>query len=244
MESVWALAFLIFFGAMVLRAAAPSSRKRPTWRRRPDTPPSEIVRNEVADYRPKGSLFTDAEGRFLRVLDEAVGVDHRVFAKVRVADLLAVGRVDDNAAWQRAFNQISAKHVDFVVCARDTLRIVAAVELDDRSHDAPDRQRRDAFLERAFAVADVRLARVPVRGTYEAAEVRALVLGHAVASAPVVAREADAAPEDTGVRRCHACGSPMKLRTAQRGADGVQEFYVCSDAPRCRVRYASRDASA
>jgi hypothetical protein len=243
-ESVWALAFLIFFGAMVLRALAPSSTKRPTRQRRPEPLGHEMARNDVADYRPKGSLFTDAEARFLRVLDEALGDDHRVFAKVRVADLLTVGRVADNSSWQRAFNQISAKHVDFVVCARDTLHIVAAVELDDRSHDAPDRQRRDAFLERAFARADVRLARVPVRAAYEPAEVRELVLGHAVAASPAIATEVGATVEAAGVRRCHACGSPMERRSAQRGAEGFQEFYVCTNAPRCRVRYASRDASA
>lgn len=239
MESVWAFAFLIFFGAMVLRAIAPSSAKRTTPRRRP-----ELTRNEVANYRPRGSLFTDAEARFLHALDDAVGDDHRVFAKVRVADLLTVGRVEDNAAWQRAFNQISAKHVDFVVCARESLLIVAAVELDDRSHDAPDRQRRDAFLERAFAIAGVRLVRVPVRAGYAIAELRSLVLGDVAGNSPVVAPEAGAAVEATGVRSCHACGSPMALRSVQRGAEGVQEFYVCTNAPRCRVRYASRDASA
>ena len=239
MESVWALAFLFFLLAMVMRALAPRSGRRTTTRRRPDR-----IRSEEAHYRPKGSLFTDTEARFLRVLDEAVGDDHRVFAKVRVADLLTVGRVEDNAAWQRAFNQISAKHVDFVVCARDSLRIVAAVELDDRSHDVPHRQRRDAFLERAFAVADVHLARVPVRAGYVAAEVRSMVLGNAAVRSPVVAQETGTVVEATGVRPCHACGSPMELRSAQRGADGVQEFYVCTNAPRCRVRYAARDASA
>ncbi len=97
MESVWALAFLFFLLAMVMRALAPRSGRRTTTRRRPDR-----IRSEEADYRPKGSLFTDTEARFLRVLDEAVGDDHRVFAKVRVADLSTVGRVEDNAAWQRA----------------------------------------------------------------------------------------------------------------------------------------------
>ena len=33
------------------------------------------------------------------------------------------------------FNWISQKHVDFVLCDKDTMQILCAVELDDRSHE-------------------------------------------------------------------------------------------------------------
>ena len=46
----------------------------------------------------------------------------------------------------RAFNRISAKHFDFVVCALDTLAPLAAIELNDASHQRPDRQKRDELL--------------------------------------------------------------------------------------------------
>lgn len=181
----------------------------------------------------------------LRKIERLIGL--RAYGAIEFAEANGVARRTierDLVFLKEEFNQISAKHVDFVVCARDSLRIVAAVELDDRSHDAPHRQRRDAFLERAFAVADVRLARVSVRAGYEVAAVRSVVLGNIAPKLPVVAREAGAVIEASGVRPYHACGSAMELRSVQRGADGVQEFYVCTNAPRCRVRYASRDASA
>jgi hypothetical protein len=59
-----------------------------------------------------------------------VAHDHRVVAKMRVADLLSVGGVDDGEGWQRAVSGTNAKHVVFVVCRSDTLEVVAAVELD------------------------------------------------------------------------------------------------------------------
>ncbi len=191
-------------------------------------------------YRATKVPFSDAEVRFLEVLDEAVGYDHRVFAKMRVADLLSVGLVDGGAAWRQAFNRISAKHVDFVVCRRHTLEVVAAVELDDRSHDSVRRQQRDAFLDRAFASAGARLVRVPVRSHYEAAGVRASVLGEAHAPVEhVTGTELDGAKVPAN-RRCHVCGSPMELRRSSRGAEGVQEYFVCTNAPRCHVRVAVR----
>ena len=194
-------------------------------------------------YRATKVPFSDAEARFLNALDEAVGDDHRVFAKMRVADLLSVGLVDGRAAWLRAFNRISAKHVDFVVCRRDTLEVVAAVELDDRSHGSVKRQQRDAFLEGAFASAGARLVRVPVRSRYDAAGVRASVLGEAPASAEHPAGTMRNGTEDPAERRCHVCGSPMELRRSARGAEGFQEYFVCTNTPRCHVRVAVRGSA-
>ena len=42
--------------------------------------------------------------------------------------------------------KIQSKHVDFVITDKD-LRIKAIVELDDNSHDRPDRLERDRFVD-------------------------------------------------------------------------------------------------
>ena len=219
------------WGAMVIGAVALMSLVVAWWTAR-----GKGRARAVIDYRATAIPFSDAEVRFLSVLDEAVGDEHRVFGKMRVADLLSVGLVEDRAAWQRAFNRISAKHVDFVVCRRDTLEIVAVVELDDRSHTSVARQQRDAFLERAFTSAGVLLKRVPVRSRYEVEAVRALVLDDAAAAFGGVATVPSANQGGAVHRRCHACGSPMELRRASRGAEGVQEYFVCVNAPRCNAR--------
>ncbi|EOF5426061.1 DUF2726 domain-containing protein, partial [Salmonella enterica] len=49
-------------------------------------------------------------------------------------------------------------HCDVVITDR-TGRIVAAVELDDRSHQAPKRQRRDLLLEEVLKQAGIPLLR-------------------------------------------------------------------------------------
>ena len=40
----------------------------------------------------------------------------------------------------------TAKHLDFVICNKD-LAPVVAIELDDASHDAEDREERDDFVD-------------------------------------------------------------------------------------------------
>jgi hypothetical protein len=189
-------------------------------------------------YRPRDGLFTPTEARFLQALDAAVGGSHRVFGKVRLADIVDVDSSVGRAAWHSAFNRISSKHVDFVVCDGDTLRLVAAIELDDASHDAPRRQRRDHFLERALAAAGVSLVRVPVAREYDVPALRRRVVGFGAeegARAPAV-RESTAEEREP---RCPSCGSAMVRHTALRGT-ARQEYFVCEHAPTCRGRVSAR----
>jgi hypothetical protein len=182
-------------------------------------------------YRRSRGLFTPTEARFLSSLDAAVGSTHRVFGKVRLADVIDVDSSRSKAMWQRAFNRISAKHLDYLVCERDSLDVVAAIELDDASHGIPDRQVRDRFVEDALATAHVRLVRIPVASTYDTAWLRSRILG-TVEGAAVTAPAAATAP---GAPRCPSCGSTMQLRSTARGA-GVQQYFVCDGAPTCAGR--------
>ena len=75
-----------------------------------------------------------AERSFLGALDQAVGPDHRVFGKVRVADIAVVRPGLGQSARQGALNRIAAKHFDFIVCRAGDLAVVCAVELNDISH--------------------------------------------------------------------------------------------------------------
>lgn len=67
-----------------------------------------------------------------------------VFAKVRLADLVAPDTDEKNQ--KGLFYKIQAKHCDFVVC-NSMLNVVAVIEIDDRSHERDDRQKRDKFVD-------------------------------------------------------------------------------------------------
>lgn len=129
-------------------------------------PAKEADSAQTFTYSCQKYLFTRAEATFYRALQEAIAGQYLVFGKVRVADVLKP-QTDNRGDWQRAFNKISAKHFDFVLCDSDSLKVLATVELDDSSHQRVDRVKRDDFLNQAVASAGLPLLRFPVQATYD-----------------------------------------------------------------------------
>ncbi|TVQ85892.1 MAG: DUF2726 domain-containing protein [Chromatiaceae bacterium] len=125
-------------------------------------------------YRRQDSLLTPAEQRFLQSLRPVMDRRLTIFAKVRVADVITPRRRGDgrSSEWWSDFRKISQKHFDFVLVDTHTSAIVAAIELDDKSHHQRHRQRRDRFLNTAMAGAGVPLLRVPVKRGYREAALR------------------------------------------------------------------------
>lgn len=127
-----------------------------------------------ARYRAHEFLFTQAEWRFARALQEAIGSDWLLMGKVRIADVLAVERDPrlPKGEWLRAFSRISQKHVDYVLVDPQSGRVMCCIELDDASHERQDRHKRDRFVNAAFAQAGVPLLRIPTARRYEAQALR------------------------------------------------------------------------
>ena len=125
-------------------------------------------------YTAAPQLFTPGEQAFLQALEEAAG-DYRVYGKVRLADVLSVLKGLPKSEQQRAFNRVSQKHLDFVLCHPHDLSIFCVVELDDKTHGRRDRRDRDAFFERALEAAQVPLVRVPSRRSYKVDALRELL---------------------------------------------------------------------
>lgn len=140
-------------------------------------------------YVLAGHLFSPAERAFLGVLDQVLGNDFRVLGKVRVAEVLGIASCQTRAAWQKAFNRISAKHFDFLLCRPDDLRPVCAIELNDLSQTRSQRRRRDDFLHDACTAAGLPLVFFPAQRSYVPDEVHG-VLQVALGAA---GRKADAA---------------------------------------------------
>ncbi len=124
-------------------------------------------------YEPRKAIVTKSELRFYKSLRKAALDDWEVFAMVRIADLL---KVTEHATNRRTWlNKILSKHIDFVLCDPNTLQAVVAIELDDVSHQRPERIERDKFVNLAFESAGLPLLRIPVEPSYKAREVRDLI---------------------------------------------------------------------
>jgi hypothetical protein len=132
----------------------------------------EIIESKEATYIQKGALFTIAERSFYGVLEQAISNEYKIFGKVRVADVLKPTSYLTKSDWQTAFNKISCKHFDYVLCNKDTLDVVAVIELDDKSHSNKKTKNRDDFLEGACDGSGLKLIRFKARQSYQIESVR------------------------------------------------------------------------
>ena len=115
-------------------------------------------------YARKDYLFSRAERSFFGALQQVVGSELLIFAKVRLGDLLYIKKGTENR--QSFFNRIQSKHVDFVLCEPGEVRPALVIELDDSSHDKASRQARDAFVDDALAAAGLPILRVRAKSGY------------------------------------------------------------------------------
>lgn len=123
-------------------------------------------------YQLSKYLLSNAERSFYGGLVQAVDSSGIVFSKVRVADVISPKKGLNRSDWQRAFNAISSKHFDFIVCEPTDCSIKLAVELDDSSHGSSKAQKRDALLNGACESAGLPLLRIKAAKSYAVAELQ------------------------------------------------------------------------
>ena len=123
-------------------------------------------------YQAKPFL-TDRERRFYGDLVQGLaGTPLQVMAQVRLADVVQTAGGLSRADALSLFRQISQWHCDFVVIDARTFAVKAIVELDDRTHLRPERQRRDALFNVIVGQAGIPLLRPrSVKAAGEVAEV-------------------------------------------------------------------------
>ena len=164
----WAL-----IGYFVYRYFKPDPwRNRSVWIRRQRGEQPVSIR--PMPYQKKWYLLSPAERDFYEALRQAVGNRYTIFAKVRLLDLLWLPDNMENRILY--IRRVASKHVDFVLCHPQTVAPVLVIELDDASHQLPERQERDIFLNEVLRVAGIPLLRVPVRKSFSAPALRGQIL--------------------------------------------------------------------
>jgi hypothetical protein len=124
---------------------------------------------ETLPYERVESLLTAGERPFYAALRVAVHGRHAILAKVRLEDLVHVRAHGRDRMSARG--RVKSRHVDFVICTPDALVPLAAIELDDSSHDRADRVERDEFVDRVFQTIGLPLLRVKTASRYDPEEI-------------------------------------------------------------------------
>jgi hypothetical protein len=138
----------------------------------------------MSAYEAVPEFLSPAERSFFGVLQQAVASEYQIFAKVRLADVVRPVRNSSRSGWQSSFNRISGKHVDFVLCDPARLRVVAVIELDDRSHERFERGVRDSLVDSALKNGGIPVLRISARRSYSPAQIQEEV--HRLFHPPVV----------------------------------------------------------
>jgi len=111
----------------------------------------------IYTYRAKTHIMSGAEEKFFKVLCEIFEHKCYVIPQVHLSALFEHKIKGQN--WRGAFSHINGKSVDFVLCRKNDLSPLCAVELDDRTHDSTKRKERDSEVERIFEEANLPLVR-------------------------------------------------------------------------------------
>jgi ssDNA-binding Zn-finger/Zn-ribbon topoisomerase 1 len=221
---VWIIIAVVIFAAALFLLTKRSQQGTPA--------------QEGFPYQKSDALFTPAERSFLGVLQQAVGDNAAIFGKVRVADVVEPKTGLGRSARQKAFNKISAKHFDFLLCDKEELSVACAIELDDSSHNSKRRQERDEFLKGVCEATGVQLIRVPAKSGYVISEVLDLL--------PTILTNTDStdpdktvatitpAPENNG-KVCPNCSTVMVKRVAKKGNHAGKQFWACKAYPKCKT---------
>ena len=145
----------------------------------------KMQQTDAPVYEALPTLLTAAERSFFGVLQQAIASDYQIFAKVRLADIVRPVRNPSRSGWQSAFNRITGKHVDFVLCDKERISVVAVIELDDRTHERLDRGIRDNLVDAALTDAAIPILRISARQNYSPAQIRERVQSVFVSSKKV-----------------------------------------------------------
>ena len=116
-------------------------------------------------YMPyeKRNLLTDTEELFYTVLiKEARKRNLNVCPKVRLEDIICVTDTENKNKYR---GYIKSRHVDFVLID-ESYETIAAIELDDPSHNTEKAAEIDAFKNELFDAVEIPLIRIDVEDDY------------------------------------------------------------------------------
>lgn len=123
-------------------------------------------------FRRRKQLFTPVECNFLELLEKAVGHEFRIVCRVRLADLIGVKQGTKAKNSKVALSKAVGKQLDFVLCNKQTMEPILAIDLVYQQGKDSYKLQRDWFVNGALDAAKVPHMRVKVKSGYTVSEVR------------------------------------------------------------------------
>ena len=116
------------------------------------------IKKSQYKYYAKSYVMTSRENECFKILNEVFSSKWFVIPQVHLSALLDYRVKGQN--WNAAFRHINGKSVDFVLIGKESFKVICAIEIDDSTHNKPERKERDVEIERIFNQARIPLARI------------------------------------------------------------------------------------
>lgn len=100
---------------------------------------------EYQDAYQAADVFTwNERNNYVTLKKAADKKGYIICPKMRLADIV---KPRNDSQYMSRFGKIKSKHLDFVIYDNNMRHIITVIELDDNSHNRPDRQERDEFVD-------------------------------------------------------------------------------------------------
>ncbi|HXF84590.1 MAG TPA: DUF2726 domain-containing protein [Anaerolineales bacterium] len=178
-------------------------------------------------YRLREPFMSTPELALFRVLQGMVKGHYVICPKVALNDIFYIVRPNENVHF---FNKIFRKHVDFLLCDKDTLKPAFGIELVKPVAKNETREA-DQFMEDLFLSAGLPLVHIPSSDHYS--ETDLVELFQLALMKVKQTKSLRAMDEADSVPMCPVCGKMMVLRVHRTGPDKGRKYYGCMDSPKC-----------
>jgi len=125
-------------------------------------------------FERKAAVFTPAEKNFQNLVEEAMGGKYRIINRVKLSDILTVRNGVSSRASQSAANNAENKYLDFVICERNSMKLLGAIDLVDTKGKGY-KIKKDWFVSGALEAASIPHLRIKVKANYTVNEIKSCI---------------------------------------------------------------------
>ncbi|MCF2949502.1 DUF2726 domain-containing protein [Paraglaciecola aquimarina] len=123
-------------------------------------------------FKKKANLFTPVERSFLDLIEKAVGSEVRIMCRVRMSDILSIRQTTDKKTMKNALNRAGGKQFDFVLCSKDNMTPMLAIDLVHNKGKEGYKNQRDFYVSGALNAAHIPHVRIKVRSGYTVKDIQ------------------------------------------------------------------------
>lgn len=122
----------------------------------------------------KDTIFTPAEKNFQNLVEQAMGDNYRVLNRVKLSDIVTVRNGISSKAGQSAINNAEKKYLDFVLCDKQSMKLLGAIDLVD-TQGKGYKLKKDWFVSGALEASGIPHLRIKVKANYTVEEIRTCI---------------------------------------------------------------------